>query len=199
LQPGPPDDFYHFIGGTFYTPAIRVGAGLSLSAQYDRQRQWYNTPHSVDSADTRVSLSKQFGQRHVNAFVAYEVKQTGDYWGAQQLDAYPVGTLGCGDTCVNQFGTFPGQDAFRGFATSRGLTGSVVFTPTQYVTVSLTAAHFDDFPKPVPGLYGQPPNQLLADVRVRLSRQIVIDLTRANYFNFANERWTPQFGVQFSP
>jgi len=32
-----------------------------------------------------------------------------------------------------------------------------------------------------------------------VSKQLLLDLGRAYYFNFANERWTPQFGIQFSP
>jgi hypothetical protein len=51
----------------------------------------------------------------------------------------------------------------------------------------------------VPGLYGQPPVQFTGDVRVRLARQVQVDLTRSYYFNFADQRWTPQFGIQFSP
>jgi hypothetical protein len=36
-------------------------------------------------------------------------------------------------------------------------------------------------------------------VRFRLSRQILVDVTRAYYFNFANERWAPVLGVTVSP
>jgi hypothetical protein len=54
-------------------------------------------------------------------------------------------------------------------------------------------------PAPVPGAYGQPPWQLAGDIRFRLAKNIGIDLTRAYYFNFANLRWTPQFGIQVTP
>ena len=196
-QPGPRTNWYHFTGATVYTSSIPVLNKLySLGASVDKQRMWYSTPHHVDVTDGRVTLSRTFQQQHINAFVAYETRTTGDYWGSQQLAAYPdPGT----DTVVNQFGTFGGQRTFRGFATSRSVTGSMVYTPTQYFGLNLQLARFTDFPKPVPGFYGQPPVQFTGDLRFRLSKQVLVDINRQYYFNFANERWTPQLGIQFSP
>jgi hypothetical protein len=199
LQPGPPDASYHYLGGTLYTVPVKLGGGYALTASFDKQRTWFSVPHQIDVADARVSLARTFNTQHVNAYLAYESRTTGDFWGNQQLAAYPPGTLGCGDVCITPFGAFGGQNAFRGFATSRGLTGSLVYTPTQFFALSLTLASYRDFPAPVPGLYGQPPLQFTGDLRVRLSKQILVDLTRQYYFNFANERWTPQFGIQVSP
>jgi hypothetical protein len=51
----------------------------------------------------------------------------------------------------------------------------------------------------VPGIYGQAPYVFTGDLRVRVSRQILLDLTRQYFFNFAGQRWAPQFGIQFSP
>ena len=205
LNPPGPDLFYHTYGGTLSLPALKFANGLSLTAVYDRQQTWFSQPHHTDISDARVSLAKQYALQHVNAFLLYDVKNTGDYWGAQQLAAFPVGVAaqtGCaggGDTCVTPFGTYRGLDAFRGFATSRGLSGSLVFTPSPLFTMSLLLSHYSDFPKPVPGVFGQPPWQFTGDLRVRLSKQVLLDVARSNYFNFANERWTPQFQIQFSP
>jgi hypothetical protein len=79
------------------------------------------------------------------------------------------------------------------------LSGSFVYTPTPYFALNLTMQHFDVTPAPVPGLGGQAPDQFLADVRVRLSRNILVDVSRGYYFNFANETWAPQYQIQFSP
>ncbi len=199
LQPGPQSLYYHYVGGSLYTPAIPLSKDLSLTGLYDRQRQWYSEPHHVDTGDLRFTVAGARERQHVRYYVAYEVKTTGDYWGAQQLAAYPPGTPGCGNVCVNGFGTFSGQDAFRGFATSRGYISSLIYTPTPYFELNLMLSRYYDTPAPVPGIYGQPPWQFAGDLRVRLSRQVLLDLTRSYYFNFANERWTPQFGIQFSP
>jgi hypothetical protein len=194
-QPGPPDSIYHYLGGSIYTAPITLPYGLSLSTTYDRQRTWFNVPHEVDASDFLVAVGGARELQHLRYYVAYEVKTTDDYWGSQQLAAYPASP----DTIVTPFGTFGGQAAFRGLATSRGYTSSLIYTPTAYFNFKLTLARFYDTPAPVPGLYGQPPWQLAADVRVRISRQILLDLSRAYYFNFADERWTPQFAIQFSP
>jgi hypothetical protein len=199
LQPGPASIFYKYAGGSLSTNSIKLGGGLSFSGSYDRQRMWYSTPHQVDNGDLRLALAGAYDPRQIRYFVAYEVKTLDDYWGAQQLAAYPPGTECGGDVCVSQFGRFSGQNAFRGLATSRGYTSSLIWTPTQYFGVNLTLARFYDTPAPVPGVYGQPPWQFTGDLRMRLSRQVLLDLTRYYYFNFANERWEPQFGIQFSP
>ena len=197
-QPGPKSLTYHFVGGLLTTNAIKLGKGpapYSLTAQYDRQRQWYSLPHHVDTGDARVALSRELFRQHVSYYVAYEVKTVGDYWGERQLAAYPTPT----DTIVTAFGTHGGQSAFRGLATSHGLSTSLVYTPTQYFGLNLLLSRFYDTPAPVPGAYGQPPWQFTGDVRLRISRQVLLDLKRSYYFNFADERWTPQFEVQFSP
>ena len=73
------------------------------------------------------------------------------------------------------------------------------YTPTPYFALNLTMQHFDVTPAPVPGLGGQAPDQLVADVRMRLSRNILADISRGYFFNWANETWAPQYGIQFSP
>ncbi|HEY4441246.1 MAG TPA: hypothetical protein VGN14_12380 [Candidatus Elarobacter sp.] len=204
-QPGPPDSFYHRVGGTVYTPAIKVAGNVRFTAQYDREKTWFNVPHQTDLADTRLTLSDALQKAHLNTFLSYEVRNTADYWGAQQLAAYPVGTAAGGciapayDTCVTQWGTFSGQDAFRGLATLRALVAGLIYTPSAAFAFSAQIAKNKDFPAPIPGIYGQPPYQLSLDVRVRVSRQILLDLSRQYYFNFAGERWTPQLGLQISP
>ncbi len=194
-QPGAPTLSYRYLGGSLYTPAINLTHALSFTASYDRQRTWYSQPHQLDNGDLRLTLSGVRERQHLRSFVAYEIKTTGDYWGSAQLAAYTPNA----DTVVTPFGTFSGQAAFRGLATSRGYTSSVIYTPTQYFELNVMLSRFYDTPAPVPGLYGQPPWQLAADLRVRISRHVLLDLTRSYYYNFANERWTPQFGIQFSP
>jgi hypothetical protein len=199
LQPGPPTLWYKYVGGSLQSSQVRLPGGLSLTTSYDRQRQWYSLPHHVDTGDGRVTVAGVDTHAPLRYFVAYEVKTTDDYWGAQQLAAYPPGTACGSDVCTTPFGTFSGQSAFRGLATSRGYVSSVIYTPTRFFEVNVGLSRFYDTPAPVPGLYGQPPWQLTTDFRMRLSRQLLLDVSRYYYFNFANERWEPQFGIQFSP
>jgi hypothetical protein len=197
-----------FVGGTVYTPSIRIAKLTTFSVKSDYQRQWYSLPHHIDTANTTATIAYTPSVAKRPAFfVSYNVLNIGDYYGADQLTAYPPGGAGClgqpapnaCNTITNQFGTFSGLDAFRGFATSRSLTGSMVYTPTQYFALNLTAQKFDVTPAPVPGVGGQPPYVVSADVRVRLTSNLLVDVARQYYFNFGNERWSPQFTVTLSP
>ncbi len=193
-QPGPPTVYYKYAGASLYSQPARVGP-LSFTALYDRQRTWYSLPHQTDLGDLRLTLSSMRERQHLHYFLAYEIKTTDDYWGAQQLAAYPANP----DVVTTPFGTFSGQGAFRGLATSRGYIGSFVYSPSAYFTFKTILQRFYDTPAPVPGLYGQPPWQLTLDARFRLSRQVQVSIMRDYYFNFANELWSPQLGIQFSP
>ncbi len=195
LQPGPPDNVFHYAGATLYAPVIPLPHQFNLSLSSDKQRTWYSEPHHVDTTNSRASVSRTDVKRHLNYYLAYEVDNTGDFWGSQQLAAYPPN----GNTVNTGFGSFTGQQAFRGFTTGRSLSTAFIFTPTPYVALNLGLSRFYDSPAPVPGSYGQPPVQFTGDLRIRLARQVQVDLTRSYYFNFADERWTPQFGIQFSP
>jgi hypothetical protein len=194
-QPGPPSLYYHMLGGTLYTPAIKVGR-FALNLSYDRQKTWFSLPHETDLGDSRATLSRGFDREKIHSFLTYEVRTTDDYWGAAQPLAYPAYYP---NPYTTPFGTYTGLDAFRGLATSHGWTTGNVFTPTQYFSLNLQVSRFYDFPVPVPGLYGQPPWQMTADVQFRISRFVRVDVSRSQYFNFGNERWSPQFGIQFSP
>ncbi|HEY0615579.1 MAG TPA: hypothetical protein VGC96_13090 [Candidatus Elarobacter sp.] len=194
-QPGPQTLWYHYVGGSVASSQVRLPLNLSFNASYDRQRQWYSEPHHVDTGDLRLTLAGAQQKVSLRYFLAYEVKTTDDYWGAQQLSAYPAAP----DVAVTSFGTFGGQRAFRGLGTSRGYISSMIYTPTRFFELNVGLSRFYDTPAPVPGLYGQPPWQLTTDVRLRISRQVLLDVSRFYYFNFANERWQPQFGIQFSP
>jgi hypothetical protein len=75
----------------------------------------------------------------------------------------------------------------------------MVYTPTPYFALNLTVSYANVSPRPVPGFSGTAPYTFSADVRVRLSRNVLVDVTRSYYFNFANNLWSPQYGIQFSP
>jgi hypothetical protein len=193
VQPGPEDAFYHNVGATLYTSPIKLGP-YSASASYDRGREWFNVPHWIDSSDLRFSLGRPFDKQHLNAFISYDVQNTGDHWGAQQLAAYPPSA---NSVCEPGYGCFFGLAAFDGFATSHALTLATVWTPSRNVTASILALHYDNFPAPVPGAYGQIPNQIQADLRIRVAKNILLDISRSYYFGFGGNRWSPaaSFGV----
>jgi hypothetical protein len=187
----------HFFGLSLTTATFKIGNQtnpyFNLSGSFDKQRQWFSLPHHIDQTALQGSISKQYG-RKLALLAIYSVSNTGDYYGARQLEFYPAtGTI------VTPFGTYDGFSAFRGFSTSRAWTGSAVITPNQYFGMSVSLHRFYDTPAPIPGAFGQPPVELNSDVRIRLAKLILMDVSRSYFFNFGNQRWTPQYGVSFGP
>jgi hypothetical protein len=189
--------FNTYLGFTAYTSSIRLAKQLTISAKADKLETWYSLPHHTVTTDVSTTLARTPASTKQPAFLlTYDVLNIGDFYGAAQPLAYPSAV----DTqTIPGFGTFTGLAAFDGFATSRSLAGSMVYTPTPYFAINLTMQHFQVTPAPVPGLGGQAPYQFTADVRVRISQHILVDVSRGYFFNFANELWSPQYGIQFSP
>jgi len=185
-----------YLGLTAFTNPVHLTKLTSLSAKADKFEEWYSLPHHTVTTDVSATLARTPPSAKLPAFlVTYDVLNIGDFYGAAQLQAY----VPTADTVTNQFGTFTGLAAFDGFATSRSVSGSIVYAPVPGFTLNLTVQHFDVTPRPVPGLGGSAPWQVTADVRVRLNKLVQVDLTRSYFFNFANITWSPQFGIQFSP
>jgi hypothetical protein len=188
--------FQTFLGFTAYTSSIKIAKQLSISAKADKLEQWYSLPHHTITTDVSETLARTPTSVKLPAFLlSYDVLNIGDFYGAQQRYAYPAYP----DIITNQFGTFTGLGAFDGFATARTLSSSMVYTPTPYFALNLTVSYANVSPRPVPGFSGTAPYTFSADVRVRLSRNVLVDVTRSYYFNFANNLWSPQYGIQFSP
>jgi hypothetical protein len=192
-----PSIFQTYLGFTAYTNSMKIAKLTTISAKADRLEQWYSLPHHTITTDVSATIAHTPQSIKLPAFLlTYDVLNIGDYYGSRQLVAYPPFFT---DTFTNEFGTFSGLQAFDGFATSRSLSGSMVYTPTPYFALNLTMQYFNVTPRAVPGLGGAPPLQFSADVRVRLSKNILVDVSRQYFFNFANNKWSPQYGVQFSP
>lgn len=193
-EPAPSTVSYRYARAQLYTPSLKLHGQLALQASYDRTRSWFSQPHVTDNAQSRATLSDTTRNGKVSTFLTYQITNVGDFWGAQQLQAYPARP----DTVTTPFGTFSGLAAFRGFATQRQVVGGMVWVPSSAMTLNLSLTHENDTPRAVAGLYGLPPWQATGDLRLRISNQVQVDLSRSYYFNFANLRWTPQLGIQFS-
>ena len=189
--------FNTYVGLSVYTSSIRLAKELTISAKADKLVTAYSLPHHTVQTDVDFTLARTPLSTKLPALVlSYDVLNVGDFYGAQQSYAYPPFVP---DTITNQFGTFSGLSTFDGFATQRTWSGSIVYTPTPYFALNLTMQHLIVTPAPVPGVGGAAPYQLTADMRVRISSHILVDLSRQYFFNWANETWSPQWGIQFSP
>ena len=181
----------HYLGVSLYSSSIKLNRNTFVNISFDKQRQWFSLPHYIDTTASTFSLSKIYGTK-LAVFGAYAIQNVGDHYGARQLEFYPpFGPI------TTSTGTYTSFSAFRGFSTSRVLTGSTVFTPNSNFNVNLALRRYYDFPAPIPGSFGNPPWQLTTEVRLRIFRQVLMDVTRTTYFNFGGVQ--PSFGVNFGP
>lgn len=183
-----------FYGATLYTQSLRVAPNTYVVGTFDKQRTFYSLPHHLDTETTTVSASRLLGTKAAFS-LTYQVTNSGDYAGPYQLALYPPSAP------INPATGLPdiGYLAFDGFATSRALSWLATFTPKPNVTYSVNYAHYDDFPAPVGTILGRPPNYLNFDVKMRLTPQLSLELSRAYYFNWYGAKWAPQMGIQLGP
>jgi hypothetical protein len=171
----------------------------------DKQRQWFSVPHHVDTTQTALSLTKLIDPQKLAVIVSYRNTNTGDFYGAAQLQAYPPNSVVSPATGQ----VYPSYQAFVGFGTTRSFIEQLNYTPTPQFTLTLSMRENRDFPEPVPGTllvaggipyfnnYGVSPYQATFDVRFRVNKLLVFDISREYFFNFGGfERWSPTFQFQ---
>lgn len=183
-----------YAGFSSYLPPIKVARNYSLVVRLDKRRDWYSTPHYVDTTTTVASLSRSWGTK-INAAAYYIVNNVGDNYGSLQLVAYPpYAPLSTWD---NQ--PHPGYAAFRGFATFRQTREDLTLSPNANLRLGLIFTQNKNFPAPIPDTAGGPPFSISGSLHVRVTKGLNLDLTRSYFFNFGEQRWTPQFGIRFGP
>jgi hypothetical protein len=179
-----------------------------LDASFQKNLTWNSTPHFIDDTTTNVSISRSFGYKFLG-YAGYSVRNLGDYYAnGLQAQYYP------GFVPVVDGVPYPGYAAFHGVATFRTASLNLTYNNGGNFSASLTARKHNDFPRPIPNFFAQPPLDVLgreiggqnylgeppydvtADVRARINDHMTIDLSRAYYFNFGNRGWSPQFVIQ---
>ncbi len=191
-----------------FVPSFKLGnsyietKNYYVNASFEKNRQWFSSPHHIDTTTTGVTLSKMFDS-HFVSFLGYSVENVGDYYGKLQTQVYrpfvPV---------VNGV-KYPGYAAFRGLATFRQSFLGLTYSNGGNASATLLARQHTDFPSPIPNFFqpppldnlgnpiigsqsylGEPPYDVTADVRVRINAHTAIDLARTYYFNFGNRGWS---------
>lgn len=204
----------HDVDFLTYVPSLKLGNSYVMTknyyvnASFEKNRTWNSSPHYVDTATTRVSLSKTFDS-HFLSYLNYSVQNVGDYYSGDLQSAYYPGFVP-----VVGGVPYPGYEAFRGVATFRALSLNVTYQNQGYFSAAVTARKHDDFPKPIPNFFtpppldilgrpiagefylGEPPYDITADIRFRVNSHTSIDVSRSYYFNFGNQRWSPVFVIQ---
>lgn len=203
------------LGFNFFTPALKLNNPPSpyetyyFNASFNKQYQWNSLPHWISTTSENFSISRQFS-RSVNTFLGYQILNVGDYY-------INGGYLPC--TPVNSFYCPLSFTSFRGVSTMRTTSLGINVVPTPEFNFSLLVRHHVDFPIPVPGVFGLPPNNILgqplyswflgqppydmtADVRFQILPHALVDVSKTLYWYgnpYRTQFWQPATVVQVLP
>jgi hypothetical protein len=203
------------LGFNFFTPALKLNNPPSpyqvyyFNASYNKQYQWNSLPHWISTASENFTISRQF-TRALNTYVGYQILNVGDHYiNGSYLPCEPVGSF----YCPLSFTSFRGVSTLH--TTSLGL--NVV--PTPEFNFSMLVRHHADYPVPVPGVFGLPPNNILGqplyswflgqppydasfDVRLKILPHALLDVSKTLYWYgnpYRTQFWQPSTVVQVLP
>ena len=187
-----------YVSGILDTPVVRAPLGTSLYGSYVAEHVWLSYPNSADFQSAQISDSKRLSQ----AFFV-----TGS-WLLQS-----VVTKNLSQTVITpntSTGMVPQTSSPNGFPLVAGvvtefphvtnsafvITTAIAPSPSFQITVTAQENHYT--PVQEPFVAGPPRYVASADARMKISRALFLDIGRAYYFNWANQRWSPNFSFQVS-
>jgi len=203
------------LGVNLFTPSLKLNLAQSpyetyyFNASFNKQYQWNSLPHWISNTQENFTISRQFN-RALHTYVGYQIQNVGDHYiHGGYLPCEPVGTSYCPLSFTS----------FRGISTLRTTSFGLNETPTPNFNFSLLVRHHDDFPIPVPNVFGPPPNNILgqplynwylgeapydatADVRFVIFPHALADISRTFYWYgnpYRDAFWQPSFVVQILP
>jgi hypothetical protein len=203
------------LGFNFFTPSIKLNDPPSpyetyyFNASFNKQYQWNSLPHWISTTSTNFSINRQFSHS-VNTYLSYQILNVGDHYinGGYQ-PCQPVNTFYCPLSFTS----------FRGVSTEHTTSLGFNWVPSPEFNFSLLVRHHVDFPIPVPGVFGLPPNNILGqplytsflgqppydatgEVRFKLLSHAMLDVSRTLYWYgnpYRTQFWQPTFVVQLLP
>lgn len=202
-------------GFNLFTPSIKLNNPPSpyetyyFNASFNKQYQWNSLPHWISTTSTNFSINRQFS-RSVNTYLSYQILNVGDHYiNGGYAPCQPVNTFYCPLSFTS----------FRGVSTQHTTSLGLNLVPSPEFNFSLLVRHHVDFPIPVPGVFGLPPNNILGqplytsflgqppydatgEVRFKLLSHAMLDVSRTFYWYgnpYRTQFWQPTFVVQLLP
>ncbi len=203
------------LGFNLFTPSIKLNRPDNpyetyyFNASFNKQYQWNSLPHWISSTNENFSISRQFSHA-LNTYLGYQILNVGDHYiNGGYLPCQPVGTSFCPLSFTS----------FRGVSTERTTSLGLNDAPNPEFNFSLLVRHHDDYPIPVPGLFGLPPNNIIGqplytsylgqapydatgEVRFKVLSHAMLDISRTFYWYgnpYRTTFWQPTFVVQLLP
>jgi hypothetical protein len=203
------------LGFNFFTPALKLNNPPSpygtyyFNASFNKQYQWNSLPHWISTTSENFSISRQF-TRALNTYLGYQILNIGDHYiNGGYLPCEPVNSFYCPLSFTS----------FRGVSTMRTTSFGMNLVPSPEFNFSLLVRHHVDYPIPVPGVFGLPPNNVLgqplyswflgqppydmtANVRFQIFPHALIDVSKTLYWYgnpYRTQFWQPATVVQVLP
>jgi hypothetical protein len=203
------------LGFNFFTPALKLNNPPSpydtyyFNASFNKQYQWNSLPHWISTTSENFTISGQFN-RALHTYLGYQILNIGDHYiNGGYLPCTPVNTFYCPLSFTS----------FRGVSTLRTTSVGITDAPSPEFNFSLLVRHHDDFPIPVPGVFGLPPNNILgqplynwflgqppydatAEVRFQIFPHALVDISKSFYWYgnpYRQQFWQPSTVVQVLP
>jgi hypothetical protein len=203
------------LGFNFFTPALKLNNPPNpygiyyFNASFNKQYQWNSLPHWISTSSENFTISRQV-TRALNTYVGYQILNVGDHYiNGGYLPCTPPNTFYCPLSFTS----------FRGVSTLRTTSVGITDAPNPEFNFSLLVRHHDDFPIPVPGVFGLPPNNILgqplyswflgqppydatAQVRFQIFPHALVDISKTLYWYgnpYRTQFWQPSTVVQVLP
>jgi hypothetical protein len=161
------------------SPVVNGPLRTTLSATVDGSRTAYSYPHTFNALETDITGSRRLS-RTLTLFFGYDARWSADIFPNAQAIFYPP---------------TPADPAYAGYGTARLANVDVQYVQGPYTSVRLSYRKADDFPQ-VNFIAGRPPNEVRADLRLRLFPNIGFSFGRSYDFGWNGSRWVP--GWNFS-
>jgi len=187
-----------YVRALAYTPVYAAPFGTGLNASYEVQRTWLSFPNRVEEQTLAISDSKRLTSRF--SLTATYLVQSSFVDDINALYASPSGITGLTPQPLSPNGLplIAGVITQSPATRNRAVILRAAWAPAPNFQFSLTAQDNAYTPGQAPGSSGPPRYQALADIRTRISKTFFLDVARAYYFNWGNQRWSPQFALQIS-
>jgi hypothetical protein len=180
------------------TPIYPAPLGTAINASYEARHVWQSFPNDADFQTAIVSDSKRVSSKFflTGSFLSQSVV-------TRRVDETVV-SPNTSTGMISQPGSPNGLPILGGVATifphavNTALILTAVSAPSSSFQFTLTALENHYSPVQEPFVAGPPRYQATGNARMRISKTLFLDVARSYYFNWANQRWSPNFAFQVS-
>ncbi|MDQ6767514.1 MAG: hypothetical protein M3Z41_06855 [Candidatus Eremiobacteraeota bacterium] len=187
-----------YAGAILSTPVYRAPLETTAIGTYQLQHVWLSFPNTADFQTLTISDSKRLSNKFF--LTGSLLLQSAVTKNVDETLASPNASTGMVPQPLSPNGLpiVGGVATLFPHVTNSALivTAAMAPSPSFQFTIVAQTNHYS--PVQQPFVAGPPRYQASADARMRISKTLFLDVGRAYYFNWGNQRWSPTFALQVS-